>query len=272
MARGERPQSGEHDVWTQACEAEQVGQEYRVRPSVECANRREADGVFQGTFDRAVADYCQRPADCQSRSGGVCVGFPSGSCEYSGVEPGEPCQSDTDCQALPEGSCVPSITGGGAYCYPTGVCESVAEQSCNYAAWNIVCSSDAECTAAPGGRCQLEAHFTQCSYNECEPDSDCGPAARCECFGVRQCVRAACFSDADCGADLRCEPSQGLLCGNLNPPVGYYCHTEQDECRSDADCTPERAPSGAGESWGSSCVYDPALTSWACRDVQCLTR
>ena len=90
-------------------------------------------------------------------------------------------------------------------------------------------------------------------------DGDCGPMARCDCQYVRRCVEAQCSSADDCGG-FACDASGPPRCANIYPPVGYYCHSEQDECRSKDDCV-----------GNSSCAYDPAVSHWTCA-VDCWTR
>lgn len=254
------PQPGVHDVQDAACGGQPIAQEYRVLPSVACVARRDESGVLTSTRDCAVTEYCTTAADCSAQPRGVCIGDPSGSCEYADLEQGAACESDADCTVFPGGTCVPRIEGGGTLCYPTGECLTTPMQSCSYAALRQPCTSDADCSAAPAGSCQRTISSTECVYNECAAASDCGPGARCECFGVQQCIPADCFSDTDCGAGYRCEPSLALQCGNLNPPAGYHCHALSDDCQSDTDCD------------NASCVFDPAVSHWVCRDTFCLTR
>lgn len=250
------PRTGVHEVWTEACNGDRIGQEYRVVPAVGCYPRRNADGVGTDTRDCRLDDYCETPADCSAQLGGVCRGLVNSFCVYPGLEQ-QPCEEDAECAQLPGGSCRPRIEGGGSYCYPTGECRRTPLRSCGYRSQFDRCQSDAECTALPGGYCGRWLS-TSCVYNEC--DDSCGPAARCECQYVRTCVPADCFSDAECGAGFRCAGSLALECGNLYPPVGYHCHTARDECQSDADC-------GLG-----NCVFDTALGAWSCRTFNCLTR
>jgi hypothetical protein len=254
------PQPGEHEVYDAACGGERIPQDYRITPRVGCAVRRDENGTATTTRDCVVEDYCSSSADCTAQPGGVCSGGASASCEYAGVDLYTDCDSDDDCDALQGGSCAARIEGGGELCYPTGECRTTPLQGCAYPVASQPCASDADCTAAPGGSCRRSIHFTECTYNECEDTSDCRPGARCECFGVRSCIRADCFADADCGAGYRCEPSLALQCGNLEPPVGYHCHAANDECQGDTDCD------------GPSCVFDPAVSRWACREIGCLTR
>ena len=254
------PQPGEHELYDAACDGARISQEYRIRPSVVCEQRGANAGPNPTRDCRVDEDYCASAADCTERSGGVCVGHTSTRCEYADQDFATPCESDADCTALPGGICGGRIEPGGELCYPTGECRVTPLASCAYPVLNEACASDADCTAAPGGSCRHDVHFTECAYNECGDTGGCRPAARCVCAGVRQCISADCFGDGDCTTGYRCEPSLALECGNLNPPAGYHCHAPSDECQSDADCA------------GSSCVFDPELSHWACRDVRCFTR
>ena len=253
------PQPGEHDVYGAACADEPISQDYRIVPPVACIERRD-NGRSTLIRDCSVADYCTTAADCTAQPRGVCTGSAYDACEYADVEEGAPCTRDSECNAMPDGACTPRIEGGGQLCYPTGECLITPMQGCTYPALNQPCSMDADCGAAPGGSCRRTISFTQCAYNECDTSSDCGSAARCECFGVRQCIPASCFADSDCDEGYRCEATLALVCGNLQSPVGYQCHAANDECQSDVDCG------------NLSCVFDPSVSRWACRDIFCLTR
>ncbi len=80
-----------------------------------------------------------------------------------------------------------------------------------------------------------------------------------ECFGVRRCIPADCFDDTACDVVIAAS-RRSHQCGDLNPPVAYYCHSGNDECQSNANC--DRL----------SCVFDPDVSHWACRDTFCETR
>jgi hypothetical protein len=256
------PQPGVHEVYDQACEGERIAQEYRIVPSVECAWRRDEGGMLAPAFilDCEVGDYCSSAADCTEQPGGVCRGNASSRCEYPGIDLSAACERDADCNAAPGGLCAGNVSGAALLCFPTGECRTSADAVCAYPSLSQPCERDADCTAAPGGACRLELSFSECAYNECDDADDCGPAARCECLGVRRCVPANCFADSDCAAGYPCAPTLALQCGNLNPTAGYYCHGASDECQSDSDCA------------GLSCVFDAAVERWACRDITCFDR
>lgn len=82
--------------------------------------------------------------------------------------------------------------------------------------------------------------------DRCRSEADCGPGALCT--GVQyvyrtdnrvlaasrhgnECLEAQCTSPADCGGRA-CGVSR-YSCGGVH---GFYCRTEEDECRSDDDC------------------------------------
>jgi hypothetical protein len=249
-----------HEVYDAACDGQRISQDYRIVPGVGCAVRRDEAGVVTDTRDCDVIDYCSTSAECSLEARGVCVGHGYATCEYANVEAGAACEGDADCAALPGGACLSPIEGGGRLCYPTGECRTTPLHACWYPALSQLCAADADCGAGPGGSCRRMILSAECAYHECDTPSDCGPGARCECFGVRQCVPADCFADTDCDAGYRCEPTLALQCGNLRSPVGYHCHASNDECQSDADCD------------NLSCVFDPDVSHWTCRDVSCLTR
>jgi hypothetical protein len=251
------PLSVPHEIWTAACNGSRVDQEYLWLPSSGCYPRYDADNKPL-PYCVLVAS-CQSSADCTAQPNGVCEGRPSSRCIYPGDDRGKSCEQDSECTFRPGGTCRPTLGAGDTTCIPTGECQTIPLYSCGYPAFSEDCHSDADCTAAPGGTCQLSV-AGQCRYNECQVDSDCGPMARCDCQEVNRCVEAQCFSADDCGG-FACDASLALMCGNIYPPVGYYCRSAQDECRGNDDCAGNR-----------SCVYDPAVSHWACSSDVCYTR
>ena len=251
------PRSVPHEIWTAACDGARVGQEYLWSPSVGCYPKYDASNI---AFHSCVlVASCQTSTDCTAQPNGICEGRPSNRCIYPGDDRGKSCEQDSECTFRPGGSCRPMLGAGDKTCIPTGECQVIPSYGCAYPLFSEDCQSDADCTAAPGGTCKLSI-AGKCLYNECQVDSDCGPMARCDCQDVRRCMAAQCFSADDCGG-LACDASRALMCGNINRPVGYYCRSAQDECRDDDDCV-----------GNSLCVYDPAVSHWACHSVSCLTR
>ncbi|HEY2902752.1 MAG TPA: hypothetical protein VGL59_19380, partial [Polyangia bacterium] len=66
--------------------------------------------------------------------------------------------------------------------------------------------------------------------------------------------------DADCGGNGYCSPTVDFGCGQFIGVVGYYCHTGEDTCTNDADCT---------NSGGGDCRYNPAVGNWSCVKSVC---
>lgn len=123
------------------------------------------------------------------------------------------------------------------------------------------CASDADCTDGENGRC-LDDRGTSCTYDECFSDDDCPGGSVCECGGgfhsdSNACIAGNCVTDADCG-DGFCSPSLGD-CGNYSGYVGYFCHTDDDECLNDEDCAPD-----------GYCAYDQGVGHWVCSTAQCV--
>jgi hypothetical protein len=155
-----------------------------------------------------------------------------------------------------------------------------------------LCDSDTDCTAGTNGRCNLEAApfstcATNCSYDACQSDSDCPDNQPCDCRGAatsaaaNSCLTGGnCRVDSDCGPGGFCSPSQvdnfcfcpspalcaadaGLSCFADGVATScacgdscghsYYCHTHDDTCVDDADCT------GDG-----TCNYDTVNLRWSC--------
>jgi hypothetical protein len=150
------------------------------------------------------------------------------------------------------------------------------------------CSQDSDCTAGVNGRCLLANApflYVGCTYDTCFSDSDCSPQEPCACRASASStienyclVGSNCRVDTDCGPGGYCSPSQvsggcdclsTALCGPDvhcwagDTPVpcvcgdscghGYFCHTPQDTCLDDSDCT----------NWGT-CNYDWLNTTWSC--------
>lgn len=132
------------------------------------------------------------------------------------------------------------------------------------------CSVDADCADGGwSGRCVLstatDAPF--CTYDECREDSDCGDAGVCVCrsgqgYDTNVCVPGDCRVDADCGDGGYCSPVV-LGCAGLTGIAGYYCHTPQDECVNDSDCTDTAVQD-------LHCVFQVGKNPrWVCGPVDC---
>ncbi|HTB79109.1 MAG TPA: hypothetical protein VK762_37960 [Polyangiaceae bacterium] len=132
---------------------------------------------------------------------------------------------------------------------------------------STMCTADSQCTSGANGRCgsfeigplPVPDCSTQCSYDECFQDSDCGSRIPCECrasassSAANDCVGGSkCATDADCGSGGYCSPSVGGTCfGHF-----YACHSPEDTCLEDTDC-----PQGGAM---SRCLYQVQLGRWAC--------
>lgn len=142
------------------------------------------------------------------------------------------------------------------------------------------CVSDAECQKGANGRCErhmfAHAQFAnRCIYDECSADDDCtkqdqdplstrlgaGPCVCGEKGKANVCMSGNCRTDADCGSRF-CSPSRDFNCGYEGTP-GYYCHTSDDQCLNDSDCTTDASGPEA------QCRYDPEAKRWACSSNEC---
>jgi hypothetical protein len=97
------------------------------------------------------------------------------------------------------------------------------------------CTTNADCTAFPGGYCEASSPGCACIYS-CQTDADCGAGNSCECGPYQgQCVTSTCKTDADCGGFLcALEPltdANGCVTGEQ-----LACMTAADTCNTDADC------------------------------------
>jgi hypothetical protein len=126
------------------------------------------------------------------------------------------------------------------------------------------CSQDSDCNAKPGGHCSsnIISGTTTCAYDACRVDDDCGGTGDCICqvpgIGVNTCLASNCRVDTDCGAAGYCSPS--YQCGL---PLGFYCHTANDECVNDVDCHPGVVTSIA------HCVFSGGADHWVCDGDGC---
>ena len=160
------------------------------------------------------------------------------------------------------------------------------------------CVIHADCTEAPNGRCVAVTDCnpstatcgTHCVYEQCEQDDDCGAGSACFCSDdktfcaggyatscsllasgyvcacglANQCKKGNCRVDSDCGHRGYCSPALDA-CGAV---LGYYCHTAEDECVNDEECT-NRDGGPPGGYLG--CLPDPnTMSRWVCTPLaQC---
>ena len=123
------------------------------------------------------------------------------------------------------------------------------------------CTTSAECTELGiTGTCESSL----CNFDQCTSDAQCTNAV-CSCQGDTRayagssygntCIPGNCRTDADCGSGGYCSPTVSASCGSFYGTQGWYCHTCDDTCADDSDCTAQ----GTGY-----CAYDPSVGHWAC--------
>jgi hypothetical protein len=128
------------------------------------------------------------------------------------------------------------------------------------------CSRDADCTNGDNGRCSSNRGLSRCTYDVCFEDAECTGGGPCACGGgfgaANACLPGNCQVDADCGSGGYCSPTFGD-CGNYSGVIAYYCHTPNDACVDDSECTNAEVPRGY-------CMYRPERGYWVCGYGQCV--
>jgi hypothetical protein len=185
---------------------------------------------------RAAAEACDRERPPGSVSQFYDVAAPDDA---------EPCTTDADCTPPP--TCTDCL----AVCVSTSAGKVCINSS------GSECIRDADCSTGENGRCEFRRGLA-CTYDECFADGDCNRGGPCGCEGgvwsdSNACLLGNCRTDAECGSGY-CSPSFGD-CGDYSGVIGYYCHTPEDTCVDDTDCS----ESGAGY-----CMYRPEVAHWAC--------
>lgn len=131
----------------------------------------------------------------------------------------------------------------------------------------FTCMSDASCTRGVNGRCNGNGPVAGCgcTYDRCSGDRDCPGNETCAChgspymYGVDNfCIQGNCRVDSDCGKGGYCSPSGAWSV------VGYYCHTPQDTCTNDNECTSQNCSGDPGE---PRCVYSSSAGRWQCQCI-----
>jgi hypothetical protein len=130
------------------------------------------------------------------------------------------------------------------------------------------CNGDSTCTdGGTNGRCVESsggALFCSCTYDTCQSDMGCPTDQTCACHGSpytnsqgNTCTQGNCRVDSDCdGGGGYCSPAENTMsCGSL---LGYYCHTANDQCVDDTDCT---TSTGVGP---QVCTYSTTSNRWQC--------
>ena len=122
------------------------------------------------------------------------------------------------------------------------------------------CESHDECTDGDNGRCLSGRAENYCSYDGCFADSDCeGPCLCGSGSGANYCAGGGCQVDSDCGPGGWCSPTYGS-CGSFGGVTAYECHTPDDECTNDSDCSD--MPNGY-------CKFSDEAGRWVCDNIQC---
>ncbi len=126
------------------------------------------------------------------------------------------------------------------------------------------CTQDSDCTEGNNGRCSAMPRWGwECTYDDCFDDDGCGGTV-CGCGAdwgsdANSCYNGNCQIDADCGEDGFCSPSFDS-CGYYSGTVAYYCHTQEDECLNDSDCTAEAE---------GYCMFNSGGDRWVCSYSHC---
>ena len=148
------------------------------------------------------------------------------------------------------------------------ICDSVREvPEPTYQHEYNECTAHADCKEGENGRCEIGNwwdDYLKCTYDLCFKDGDCEAGKICQCGGdaANRCyAEGNCRTDADCGRNGYCSPTLGS-CGHYSGPVGYYCHTPDDECVNDADCADQFE-------YGGYCAYNKVSGHWSCSDAEC---
>ncbi|MFT6397600.1 MAG: hypothetical protein ACJAYU_002354 [Bradymonadia bacterium] len=126
------------------------------------------------------------------------------------------------------------------------------------------CNQDADCTEGNNGRCSAMPRFGwDCTYDDCFDDAGCGETV-CGCGAdwgsdANSCYSGDCQVDSDCGDNGFCSPSFDS-CGYYAGVVSYFCHTEEDECLNDSDCSAESE---------GYCMFNSSGDRWVCSYSHC---
>lgn len=126
------------------------------------------------------------------------------------------------------------------------------------------CTQDADCTEGNNGRCSAMPRWGwECTYDDCFDDSGCGDTV-CGCGAdwgsdANSCYGGNCQLDSDCGENSFCSPSFDT-CGYYSGVVAYFCHTPEDECLNDSDCTAEAE---------GYCMFNSGGDRWVCGYSHC---
>jgi hypothetical protein len=202
----------------------------------------DATGSVDGAPDAQICGT-RPPANHRAAEGPACPhdrapgGVPAMCVVDGGPPPAGDCQQDSDCTAGINGRCLP-VRG----CY----------MACSYDG----CFSDSDCAGNVPCHCRDSTSSTNancCLVNsDCRIDDDCGPGGYCSPSQLEGCMRMCtvpCSPGTHCYAGTTEVPCWcGQSCG-----AGYFCHTADDACTNDCECTEA----------DSACTHQPT-GGWAC--------
>jgi hypothetical protein len=109
------------------------------------------------------------------------------------------------------------------------------------------------------------------TVDQCLTDDQCGRESVCACLNANNPRTGGnvCSAPGDCKVDSDCPPSRvctasySLTCNHAFA-ITYACHTGDDDCNNDSECT---SPGGTGIT--SLCAYVPAAGKWSCVAYGC---
>ncbi|APR81220.1 Hypothetical protein A7982_06567 [Minicystis rosea] len=171
-------------------------------------------------------------------------------------------------------------------CDPT-----ISAPSCTGTENNITCTSDADCTAGPHGRCVFTAVVEDaglvtscgCAYS-CVSDEECGAGKVCVCGGVLPtdadwsvCANATCSTGADCATG---DCALSTYFNGCTADVEVACRNPEDVCRTDPDCAGDGGQhlscvmsEGTWQCLGWTCVLGrPLLVEGRARTARAIAR
>ena len=144
---------------------------------------------------------------------------------------------------------------------------TISDARCEGTEDYLGCTTDGECTAGSYGACLSnpdewgEGTSCSCAYS-CASDADCDSGEICLPPDIVEtgrnyatCVAAACTVDADCDSGECGLSSWDDGCGWT---AQLQCRADEDECRSDDDCTDSMA-----------CVPGWETPAYTCRGSEC---
>ena len=206
-------------------------------------------------------------------SGGSGAQAGAGAHAGEGGAPAVGCQSPTKIlQPNGEDSGFVRCANGGVDRVAPATCELVAP-ACDGSESLTTCATDADCTAAPNGRCTRTWHTggtgsvveCGCSYL-CATDADCADGV-CVCVGVADLERPFCLSSGvvGCKGPADCPSGECGLSSLFDGCASVYnklvCRAPGDACREGADCLPEAKQCAS--------VASADEGPWTCTDTTC---